>query len=141
MNPIPQVTHCTVVEAGRVRLKFRDGWSGELDLGPALQGPIFGGLNQPAKFREVTVQDGTLVWPNGADICPDVLRYWCEIGRVCSQAELDAHFTALSAAPACLVAEAPAQYKTERRPTKTKKKHHQRDSLIQEKAPFERLKK
>ena len=115
-------THCAVVEATRVRLKFRDGWSGVLDLGPALHGPIFGALNQPAKFRKVAVQDGTLVWPNGADICPDVLRYWCGIGRVCSQAELDAHFTALYAAsPVAKVAETPAPYRAGRRPTKAKK--------------------
>ena len=122
MNPIPQVTHCAVVGAANVRLKFRDGWSGVLDLGPALHGPIFSDLNQPAKFRKVAVHDGTLVWPNGADICPDVLRYWCEIGRVCSQEELDAHFTALYAAPpVAKVAETPAQYRVGRRPSKAKK--------------------
>jgi hypothetical protein len=86
-----------------------------LDLAPALHGPIFGQLRQPAKFSQVTLQDGTLVWPNGADICPDVLRYWCELGRVCSQEELDAHFMALDAPPAAKVAEAPGKYTAKRK--------------------------
>ena len=115
MKPVPQVTRCDVAGPTRVRLKFRDGWAGVLDIGPALHGPIFGDLRQPARFREVAVQDGTLVWPNGADICPDVLRYWCEIGRVCSQEELDAHFVALLPVSASMVAEAPAKYVAKRR--------------------------
>jgi hypothetical protein len=98
-----------------VQLKFRDGWTGMLDLGPALRGPIFENLRQPAQFRQVTVQGGTLVWPNGADICPDVLRYWCELGQVCSQAELDAHFTARYAPPVSKVAEKPAKYRAKRK--------------------------
>ena len=115
MNPVPQVIECVVVGPTSIRLKFRDGWSGVLDLAPALQGPIFGELSQPAKFRQVAMQDGTLAWPNGADICPDVLRYWCEIGRVCPQEELDAHFTALYAIPSRMVAEAPAKYTAKRK--------------------------
>jgi hypothetical protein len=92
-------------------LKFQDGWDGELDLGPALRGPIFGELSQPTKFRQVTVQDGTLTWPNGADICPDVLRYWCELGRVCSQDELDTHFTAIHEVTPTKAAEPRAKYR------------------------------
>jgi len=93
MKPVPQVIRCAVVGASSVRLKFRDGFAGTLDLLPALHGRVFAALKHPDKFREVTVQDSTLVWPGGADICPSVLRYWCELGRVCSQEELDAHFS------------------------------------------------
>jgi hypothetical protein len=116
MNPIPQVIQCAVAGPTSVRLKFQDGWTGVLDLRPALRGPIFGELVQPEKFRQVAVQDGTLVWPNGADVCPDVLRYWCELGHVCSQEELDAHFTTLYSSPARMVAEAPAKYTAKRKP-------------------------
>lgn len=38
------------------------------------------------------VQSGTLTFSNGYDICPDVLRFYCERGGVASQAETDAFF-------------------------------------------------
>ncbi|MEO8099531.1 MAG: hypothetical protein ABI811_17670 [Acidobacteriota bacterium] len=28
--------------------------------------------NNDARFREMRVEGGTLVWPTGADLCPDV---------------------------------------------------------------------
>jgi hypothetical protein len=60
----------------RVRLALSDGTTREVDLGPYLNGPVFEPVRvQPAFFRAVRVDDelGTLVWPNGADIDPDVL--------------------------------------------------------------------
>ena len=50
----------------------------DVDLTPYLVGPIFEPLKQDEKkFRQVRVDPelGTIVWPNGADICPDVLIY------------------------------------------------------------------
>ena len=60
-----------------VRLRFDDGTEKELDLGPYLRGPVFEPLRDPDKFREVYVDKdlGTIVWPNGADMCPDVLYH------------------------------------------------------------------
>ena len=61
-----------------VELRFGDGSEKSIDLRPYLKGPIFEALvEDPALFRKVDVdrQLGTIVWPNGADICPDVL-YW-----------------------------------------------------------------
>ena len=60
----------------RVRLGFTDGSSREIDLEPYLHGPVFEPIRQDTKmFREVSVDPraGTIVWPNGADIDPDVL--------------------------------------------------------------------
>jgi hypothetical protein len=115
MKSVPQVIRCEVVGATSVQLKFSDGFAGTLDLLPALRGRVFAALKRPEKFREVTVQDGTLVWPGGADICPSVLRYWCELGRVCSQEELDAHFSAaVSAEVVGMVAESPVKYSRQR---------------------------
>jgi hypothetical protein len=65
----------------RVRLSLTDGSVRELDLGPYLNGPIFEPVrSDPAFFRTVRVDEqlGTIVWPNGADIDPDVLV----LGRV-----------------------------------------------------------
>ena len=60
----------------RVRLSLTDGSTREVDLGPYLKGPVFEPVrNDPAYFRAVRVDEelGTIVWPNGADIDPDVL--------------------------------------------------------------------
>ena len=60
----------------RVRLSLTDGSTREVDLGPFLNGPVFEPVrNDPTFFRSVRVDAelGTIVWPNGADIDPDVL--------------------------------------------------------------------
>lgn len=60
----------------RVRLSLTDGSTREVDLGPYLNGPAFEPVRgDPVFFRSVRVDEdlGTIVWPNGADIDPDVL--------------------------------------------------------------------
>jgi hypothetical protein len=60
----------------RVRLSLTDGSTREVDLGPYLNGPVFEPVRtDEAFFQSVRVDQelGTIVWPNGADIDPDVL--------------------------------------------------------------------
>jgi len=46
----------------------------ERDVRPLMSGRIFEELIQdPQRFREVRAEGGTVVWSNGADLCPDVL--------------------------------------------------------------------
>jgi hypothetical protein len=81
-----RVESVKVLDGFQVRLLFTDGTEKTIDLSPYLRGPIFEPLKKdPAKFREVTVDPelGTIVWPNGADICPDVLSQ----GRLPASAE------------------------------------------------------
>ena len=81
MKTVTRITSVTPLEDFRVRLIFADGSEKTVDLGPLLEGPIFEPLkNDPARFREVRVDPdfGGLEWPNGADICPDLLYH----GRV-----------------------------------------------------------
>ena len=73
-----RITQVEVLDGFRVRLEFTDGSEREVDLTPFLEGVIFEELkSDPELFRAVKVDHelGTLVWPNGADICPDVLRW------------------------------------------------------------------
>ena len=63
----------------RLRLTFADGLIGDVDLtgkfaGPL--GPVFEPLRDVAYFAQVTVDEelGTVVWPNGADLAPEVLH-------------------------------------------------------------------
>ena len=58
----------------RVQLTLTDGRVVERDLEPMLVGPVFAEIrNDGLRFREMRVEGGTLVWPTGADLCPDVL--------------------------------------------------------------------
>lgn len=64
------------VEGFVVRLGFTDGVVRELDLSQFLRGPIFEEIREDPKMfnkLEVDTELGTIVWPNGADIDPDVL--------------------------------------------------------------------
>jgi len=57
-----------------VRLRLTDGRVIERDLADHLTGPAFADIrSSPKRFREFRVEAGTLVWPGGADLCPDVL--------------------------------------------------------------------
>jgi len=60
----------------RLHLRFEDGVEGVVNLAPDLsfQG-VFEPLLDPAYFAQVRVDPelGTVVWPNGADLDPDVL--------------------------------------------------------------------
>ncbi len=57
-------------------LRFSDGTSGEVDLGPELSGPVFEPLKDLDEFRKVRVNPElrTIVWPNGADFAPEFLH-------------------------------------------------------------------
>ncbi|MBI1955876.1 MAG: DUF2442 domain-containing protein [Acidobacteria bacterium] len=59
-----------------VKLRFRDGTVGEIDLEAELTGPIFEPLKSPEYFRQFRVHPEfhTLVWPNGADLAPEFLH-------------------------------------------------------------------
>lgn len=77
---IPKLVHVTSVEVLHdhvVHLTFSDGCAGDLDLGPSLTGRVFGPLAEDDElFGAVRVdpEAQTLVWPNGADMAPEVLH-------------------------------------------------------------------
>lgn len=63
----------------RLRLTFADGLIGDVDLtskfaGPL--GPVFEPLRDVAYFAQASVDEelGAIVWPNGADLAPEVLH-------------------------------------------------------------------
>jgi len=62
------------LEDRRVRLVLTDGSVIQRDVAALLVGPVFELVRSDVTvFRQVRVEAGTLVWPNGADLCPDVL--------------------------------------------------------------------
>jgi Protein of unknown function (DUF2442) len=65
------------LEGFALRLGFDDGTTREIDLEDELWGPVFEPLRRdPELFRQMRVDEelGTIVWPNGADMDPDVLH-------------------------------------------------------------------
>lgn len=69
--------------AHRLYLRFADGVEGEVDLDQIVRWEgIFAPLHDPQHFAQVRVDPelGTIVWPNGADLDPDVL-YAAMTGR------------------------------------------------------------
>jgi hypothetical protein len=72
-----RVTEVEPLDGFRLRLRFNDDSERVVDLEADLWGPVFEPLKaDPELFRQVKVDPelGTIVWPNGADMDPDVLH-------------------------------------------------------------------
>lgn len=71
------VTDVHPVEGHKLELTFADGLRAVVDMDRVLASysGVFAPLRDDAYFRQVRVDPelGTIVWPNGADTCPDVL--------------------------------------------------------------------
>ena len=72
-----RVTEVEPLEGFSLRLRFNDGSERVVDLAGELWGPVFEPLKADLDlFRQVRVDEeiGTIAWPNGADMDPDVLH-------------------------------------------------------------------
>lgn len=72
-----RITEAEALDGFRLRLRFNDGTERVVELEDDLWGPVFEPLRaDPELFNKVEVDDelGTVVWPNGADMDPDVLH-------------------------------------------------------------------
>jgi len=79
MNDSDDITGAEHLGGHRLRLRFADGVVGDVDLTArirAARGPMFEPLKDVGYFASVSVDRelGTVVWPNGADLAPEVLR-------------------------------------------------------------------
>jgi hypothetical protein len=93
-----EVRAVAVLSPFMVRLEFTDGTVREIDLDPYLHGPIFQPLRDDQDlFRAAFVDNGTISWPNGADIDPDVL--YLGLPPNASQAEWEAAIRSTAYAP------------------------------------------
>jgi hypothetical protein len=70
------VVGAKALDGFRLHVRFEDGVEGEIDLTGLIRFEgVFAPLRDPARFSEVRVHPelGTVCWPNGADLDPDVL--------------------------------------------------------------------
>ena len=69
-----RIREVKVLKGFKLKLTLTDGSVIERDVSGLLVGPIFEPIRKDsAVFAKVRVEGGTVVWPNGADLCPDVL--------------------------------------------------------------------
>lgn len=80
MRQLPQVVSAKHVGGHRIRLVFSDGAEGTVDFSIWLRGAIFEPLKDVDYFSRFTVDGGTVVWPNGADIAPETLYEMVKAG-------------------------------------------------------------
>jgi hypothetical protein len=78
MTPPSHVSSVAYLGGHCLRLTLADGLVADVDLTAKLQGdvgPVFEPLRDETYFAQVVVDRelGTVVWPNGADLAPDVL--------------------------------------------------------------------
>ena len=70
------IVEARALEGHRIYLRFEDGVEGEVDLSKLVDFKgVFAPLRDPEEVRRVTVNPelGTVCWPTGADLDPDVL--------------------------------------------------------------------
>jgi hypothetical protein len=62
------------LESFEVEITLTTGEVVTRDLSGLLSGPIFEAIRtDPSQFRQVQAAEGTLVWPGGVDLCPDMV--------------------------------------------------------------------
>ena len=69
----PRVTEVVPTDDYKLMLTFTDGQCGIYDCTGLLDFGVFQELRDKAYFKQATVLDGTVVWPQEQDICPDTL--------------------------------------------------------------------
>ena len=72
---IPKLESAEYVSGYRIRLRFADGRTGEIDLTDQLWGEVFEPLKDPAVFKRFRVDKelNTITWETGADLAPEYL--------------------------------------------------------------------
>jgi hypothetical protein len=69
-----RIREVKALDGFKLRLTLTDGSIIERDVTRLLIGPVFVLIRKdPAAFAAARIEGGTVVWPNGADLCPDVL--------------------------------------------------------------------
>jgi hypothetical protein len=76
LGPRIGVRAVQTLQGFRMLVTFDNNTQREVDFEQLLQGPVFQPMRaDPTAFSSVTVVNGVITWPNGADIDPDVLYY------------------------------------------------------------------
>lgn len=94
MTHLPRIIAVEPLGDYRLRLTFDDGLVRDLDFREVAHcGGVFAPLEDPAYFAQVAIDDvpGTICWPNGVDLDPDVLHGDAEPESGCGYELLSEH--------------------------------------------------
>jgi len=70
-----EVVEIKVLDNYKIRIKFKDGFSKEIDFSQFISEGISQKLNDKDYFKLVEIESGGgITWPNGYDFCPNFLR-------------------------------------------------------------------
>lgn len=97
-----KITAVDALGGYRLRVTFKDGFSGEIDLSPLIgRGPIYEPLRDAGFFQRVKVSPewGVLEWADDLELSPGALRAWCEAGTFMDPDETDQWIQRHIAAP------------------------------------------
>ena len=87
MKKIPEIVEAKWLDRYSVQVTFNDLRKGVVDLEKYLSRGIFKELKNIEKFKrlKVNAELGTIAWPNGADIAPEVLYREAVSGKFSSR--------------------------------------------------------
>ena len=86
MDKLVAITKVEVIGDHELRLTFKDGIVGDVAFDDSEWQGVFEPLCDPHRFAQVSIEFGTIVWPNdGLDMAPEPL-YEEALGRQVSQA-------------------------------------------------------
>jgi hypothetical protein len=73
---LPRIVEARYIAGSKIWIRFSDGAEGDVDLSDELTAPMFAPLRNVEEFKRVSLHPElrTLVWPNGADFAPELLR-------------------------------------------------------------------
>lgn len=69
----PRVNAVVPTDEYELRVRFTNGEVGVFDCSHLLEFGVFREFQNLAYFKRASVANGTVVWPNEQDICPDTL--------------------------------------------------------------------
>jgi hypothetical protein len=73
---LKDIVEARIIDGYRIHLRFEDGVEGDVDISGLIRFEgVFAPLRDPKEFARIAVnlETGTICWPNGADLDPDVL--------------------------------------------------------------------
>jgi hypothetical protein len=72
-----RITHMEVLSGFRLRVRFKDGTEGTVELADFLNSTsagVFAALRDENLFRQARVELGAVVWPDNLDLAPDAMH-------------------------------------------------------------------